>query len=810
MKPHFIQLTNFMSHRTLRVDFDSPVIVVSGPNGAGKSAILEAMTFALWGKCRVGLDEVVRRGASGALVRLSFSVGGSTYYIARSRHLNGSGTSELQFAVDVDGDMEALTCHTIRDTQAQIDKVIGFSYDLFVSTSVVMQGDASRFTESRPADRKTLLAEMLGLEEYQRLEKLARLRLNEVSSSVSQNQAKQDILLSGLQDEEELKEEEHYIAESIKTGKLEIELLEMEIGQLEEGIRELKELGKIEERLTGILKRREQIEGTIKHLQRLLSRKDWYSEQKNRRDELLERANIYAEQASKFSQASALLMEIANQVAVLKAAAEDAEGHILSAKKLEADLEVAGESLESIRNERLEVVAVIEDKREQLGLLQDREIYLLQAEAAVENDNRKVAISLEMVTGQATCPTCLQPIPDTTELVGRLEAEMREYDEKNANIREDLDVVCKAIGEFVDAIALLKEKEAELDKELKRRGDRVVELENHIRLLRGLYSSGQEAARKLADGDYAHEQRELLGSIGDYQYDREEADRVSAELKTLDGIQKQWEDALYQQSSLAEKELALTQLTVDAVALSDEAAEYRTRLDGFEYTVHGAEEEIVATNVQLDKIKSLVSQYTSDLATVREKIAEQGRVRQSLKEIEAEGKELEESHQITKTLVDASGKTGAQALIIEAALPVIEQDANTYLSVLSGDSMNLLLESQKIGKTTGSASETLDIMVFHNGYQAQIEALSGGERWRADLALRLAIARSLARRSGTQIKFLAIDEGFGSQDAEGQESILSLLNGLREFELLFVITHLPQITNYIKEWGKVVELGGKG
>ena len=59
MIPLKLDLTNFLSYReTTVLDFASiHTACISGANGAGKSTILDAMTWALFGKSRVKSDD---------------------------------------------------------------------------------------------------------------------------------------------------------------------------------------------------------------------------------------------------------------------------------------------------------------------------------------------------------------------------------------------------------------------------------------------------------------------------------------------------------------------------------------------------------------------------------------------------------------------------------------------------------------------------------------------------------------------------------------------------------------------------------
>jgi DNA repair protein SbcC/Rad50 len=71
---------------------------------------------------------------------------------------------------------------------------------------------------------------------------------------------------------------------------------------------------------------------------------------------------------------------------------------------------------------------------------------------------------------------------------------------------------------------------------------------------------------------------------------------------------------------------------------------------------------------------------------------------------------------------------------------------------------------------------------------------SGGEAFRVNFAIRLALSRLLARRAGAQLRTLIIDEGFGSQDAQGRERLVQAINAIQdEFDLILVITHIDEL-----------------
>ena len=90
--------------------------------------------------------------------------------------------------------------------------------------------------------------------------------------------------------------------------------------------------------------------------------------------------------------------------------------------------------------------------------------------------------------------------------------------------------------------------------------------------------------------------------------------------------------------------------------------------------------------------------------------------------------------------------------------------------------------------------ETLDIKIADELGTRIYDMYSGGETFRIDLALRIAVSRLLVRRAGASMPILIIDEGFGTQDNVGLEKLIEAINAIQDdFEKIFIITHLEEL-----------------
>lgn len=181
------------------------------------------------------------------------------------------------------------------------------------------------------------------------------------------------------------------------------------------------------------------------------------------------------------------------------------------------------------------------------------------------------------------------------------------------------------------------------------------------------------------------------------------------------------------------------------------------------------------------------------------KIEEQ---KESLKKLEEENKETIEECTVIEDLVNAFGKKGVQTMVIESVLPEIEESTNVILDRISNGKMSIRLSTVREKKSAtkaekengGTQIETLDIYVCDDAGEREYELFSGGEAFRVNFALRVALSKILARRAGTRIKFLLIDEGFGALDEEGRSAFISAVQAVSDdFEKVIAITHIEEI-----------------
>jgi exonuclease SbcC len=202
-----------------------------------------------------------------------------------------------------------------------------------------------------------------------------------------------------------------------------------------------------------------------------------------------------------------------------------------------------------------------------------------------------------------------------------------------------------------------------------------------------------------------------------------------------------------------------------------------------------------AERVLLD-LQEQENRLNQEVGAARQKVNVLDDLRKRKKRLEVEREESALQIGRYKTLERAFGKDGVPALLIEQALPEIESKANELLDRLSDGSMSVRFVTQSAykDKKREDLKETLDIQISDGAGVRDYEMYSGGEAFRANFAIRLALSEVLASRKGARLQMLVIDEGFGSQDALGRQRLLQAIRAVQDdFAKVLVITHLDEL-----------------
>jgi DNA repair exonuclease SbcCD ATPase subunit len=128
---------------------------------------------------------------------------------------------------------------------------------------------------------------------------------------------------------------------------------------------------------------------------------------------------------------------------------------------------------------------------------------------------------------------------------------------------------------------------------------------------------------------------------------------------------------------------------------------------------------------------------------------------------------------ILGVLVKTFSTTGLVAYKIENLVKDLEVLTNQYLGELSGGRFQLAFEI--------SGNDKLNVVIVDNANSIDIQALSGGERARVNVATLLAIRKLMQSLSQNRVNLLILDETVEALDLDGKEKLVEIL--LREENL---------------------------
>lgn len=830
MIPLKLTLHNFICYRDpAPLDFSGMHLAcLTGNNGNGKSALLDAMTWALWGKARSNqADDLIHLGQNDMWVDFEFALGANRYRVRRSRERKGrSGKSDLQLQVlQANGDWRALTEPTLRATELAIIALLRMEYETFVNSAFLVQGKADAFTVKSPADRKQVLADILDLDIYDQYESRAKERSREEKQEATRLSAQLESIDAELareadyqQDLEQAQSQLTALSEQLRAADQALQALRAERQEL---LAQRRMLDDLQQRLQQAQRQLADTEAQLQNDQSRLAADQAL---------LAQRAEIEEgyRQLMEAQQADQAMNRQLSQQAALQARRSTLEGQVNQARyELETQQRTLIERLARLSDEAGQVEALEAQLTQaqaalaRFGALDARQAELrrviqgLKEEIAglqAQNQGLRAEMAdLEAKIGRlpdagAVCPVCAQPLGD--------EERQRVLDGYTQTGKERGDLFRANQARIAEIAAQGKAAEAELaeiDKELKQRarwqrseGQTEQRLATAVRAQADLAQvQGQidELAGRLAAGKYAAAaQAELLAvheQIAALSYDAAAHEAVRAAAAALEPYRER-------RSHL---QLAASRVD-DLTARIQQAETARRRLREGLVVDAQRRDELAAALIRLPQVERELSQQTPQVERLERSANDArqrvGAARQRLDACRAQAERRQRlaadlqavlaRQAAFEELQAAFGKKGVQAMIIEDAIPEIEREANQLLLRMTDGRMSVRLETQKETKTTQEVRETLEIILSDELGSRDYSLFSGGEAFRANFAIRIALSKLLARRAGAALQTLIVDEGFGTQDTQGRERLVQAITSIQDdFERVLVITHIDEL-----------------
>ncbi len=850
MKPKKLILCGWGPYKDLTViDFDkwnnAGLFLVTGQTGAGKTTIFDAIAYALYGVLSGEVREKgsVRSDFAGidtkTYVELYMTHKSECYHISRNpeymrpkKRKSGENafTKEKENAVLTMPDGSVIAGN--QEVTAEIEELLAMDNRQFRQISMIAQGEFSKLLFASSAEKNAIFRELFGTGIYAQIQTQLKNRSSQLYQEymLYQNKMEEDIHLLDLQDEEwksltmagsiDPQAVTDYLKKKLKKEKAELAKQKNETEALE---RDLLDLQKEIEEIRQVNKRFQELEENKKKIVEL--------NLKQTEMETLEKQIQNAKKTQVLFWEEKVVLEKEQAVTEAKKRSEFLKKEIEELCKQKEELE----NILKIKDEARDAFAISEQMKEleETYLQQEQKQKLLftqlqkaradyvAAQKEAEKDNMRyeeadarykravIGIAAKLVREGEPCPVCGslehpriahvdEGIPDEKQLdiLKKKAQESRVRENKLYEQALSLSNEEKYLQEnFHDTQKQKEEMTKRMDffakevlqyiryhtkEQLEETVKKSVEIQTVcMEKQRNLTEMDEQTARKCEEAEESRQVfAEKLAKNG--FANKEQFQQALQSLEYLQGWEKK--KRIYEDSCMAAKKMQeYLQNELKDCEKKDEIP-YMLQLEG-------KQDRLKAYRVELEQRNVLLSQMT--------------RCMEGMEKNYAKAEKIKEEYGIVKDLDDLANGNNARRLVLEQYVLAgyfenILKAANLRLKNMT-DGRYELLRAGQIRDGRKKDNLEIEVMDYYTGHKRSVKTLSGGETFKASLAMALGMSDCIqAESGGMEIETLFIDEGFGALDEESLEqacTTLQLLAGKNR--MVGVISHVIQLRERI-------------
>ena len=834
MRPVALRVKGFTAFRDEQVlDFEElDLFAIWGATGSGKSSLLDAITYALFGRVeRVGREvkQLISQGQPRLAATLDFDVDGRRYRITRSTPRTGTTTKVMLERREGDAWVSyGEGADRVTGVKELVPRLIGLDYEAFTRSVLLPQGQFAEFLIGEAEDRRKILTELLGLELFGRMGERARQVSREAKS-------RREALVDVVQ-----REYAGVDADAVSAAVRAAEDARARADAAEQAEEAVRDIAARWDRDAGSLAA---IRSAADDVRAVLS-------------VLREQADALAALREETDAAEAGRAEAAAEVDRLSGVVEaatstrsDAEAEwgaldaLIEAQQVARDLgrmraeeTTLASELDAAAAARAEaeerLAAVATEAEAAVAQLEGAQRGLAEARARHEEAHRAdlVGALVADLEAGAPCPVCEQPLAtipgvgadalvEARSALEEAEAALRAADRTGNEILAERKLATEAVDRAAEQLVRLEARRGERTGEVQQLessiatlfsegvpGDPLEELRRRIERMRALQTEERTATEALRAAEDALRASERV------------TDAVGAERKAIAaaianaGVARAADRARDALQAADAARLLPARLPADTEKLEAVAREAVAGAAELEASLLERESTIESTRLRLvdearealpDGVEAPGADPPAILQSLRaacrrldERRAVAVTEAEALAERLANRQELERQADELRSEQEVYGALGAElkgdrlvAFLQEEALTVLAFTGTLRLEYLSQGRYRLEFDRDR--------SEFFVVDVWNGDERRSVRTLSGGETFLASLALALALSdqvRNLSVTERARLDSLFLDEGFGSLDADTLETVVGAIEQLGgDGRMVGVITHVWEL-----------------
>ena len=391
-----LKLNNFKSHKNTVIEFDKGITVIVGENGAGKSTIFEAISFALFKQHTAKrIDDLVRNNANSMSVELEFSSNNKEYKIVREK--KSSLKSSIYAKTSTDGGYVHI-CSGDKEVNEEIRQILDIDSDLFLNAIYIRQGEIAELVDKTPAEKKLLIAKLLGIDSLETAWKNLLPLINDYENQLSELKGK-------LFNSSELQEEHAKKKDELSDLKKRGHTLEEQIEDVSKSLKEISASKRDMER------EKEIHENQLHNLE----------VEQNNLAKLEENKRSIQENLDKIRESEDQISRLEKYVSKLDVYL-DFEKSVLNIQKLKEDEKRIEDKLDSINNQK----SIVADKKE------DHDKFLASNDKIAKLEDEKVQYEKELAA-------MAKLEQDKKDLLKTIESERNDIEDFYSKSKDKLD-----------------------------------------------------------------------------------------------------------------------------------------------------------------------------------------------------------------------------------------------------------------------------------------------------------------------------------------------------------------------------------
>jgi exonuclease SbcC len=812
-----------------------------GDIGSGKSTILQAIEFALFGLGDLDGRHLLRRGSKEGSVTLQFEVNGKEYLVYRRLVRKGRGVVQDQGYIIEDG---VKTEYSVGEMKLRILEILDFkekpqprTTSLIYRYAVYTPQEMMKSVLAQDVDKRLdTLRRAFGIEEYRSVvrntEEIVmrewKGEVNTLSRLIEDLDSKRDAL------EEERKKRETSILE-LKEFERQLSEVESKLSRLEEEIRKLqpekekiirlegeipaleKEIKTFQARLNESKKREEDLRGELQSikdaetiLKTLAPKYEEYMARKSELKQLKKTAESYARLSAERAKLEGV---ITKEEKLLRKSTSELERDV---KNLEDDL---NKNLQRFKKERHK----LEERRKRLvKQIKQRK----KVEKEIGNISKALAKTKADITSTrseldkskrewrgiksigigAPCPICKQPLTkqhyhkvksDYQTKVERLDTQVKAL----LKTEKVLHIKRKRFERILMSLIKKERMIQKIDQGLAASRQKMQSLKkNQIRLLR-MKSELRKKQKSLDEGNFAlKEKRKLLQvnkRLAEVEpiYERyEEVNKLVSELER-EQIESQYSENRVKAARRREVERELKKV---AKLRAELQKTIETKSSDLSQKRNYYEERKTILD-EVKQLEDLRRELNNQQTGIKERIATKKQYieerEESIAKLETEVSSKEEQKRIKEVYEETV------SWLRDYFIPCVE-DIEKHVLTSINEEFNQLFQKWfntliETGDINVRVDDTFTPIIEQEGYELDIDSLSGGEKSSVALAYRLAL-NTMVKKVCNAMKsnLLILDEptdGFSSQQLYRLRDVLKEAN----CEQVIMVSHEKELEGFV-------------